>query len=206
MDMQPLYATTCGAILHHVLSCGRHGNDQPCSLTTVRWLPVFRDYSTESEGKYRPYEQDRHFSTLLIDSFIVLSAVIMASLSCARCHVSEDTIGQPLQRCAGCRSVYYCSRECQKNAWSDHKAQCRSSPANGTPGPSTTTRTTMTMNLGDLLGSGNTGGEPLVRRLWIRSWPLKHKDDHRPRIRRTYMERSARKLLLWRKRERLRSS
>ena len=28
-------------------------------------------------------------------------------------------------KCAGCRQVYYCGRECQKNDWKNHKAACK---------------------------------------------------------------------------------
>jgi hypothetical protein len=29
-----------------------------------------------------------------------------------------------LSRCARCKKARYCSKECQKDAWSDHKADC----------------------------------------------------------------------------------
>ena len=39
--------------------------------------------------------------------------------SCAQCG------GPANERCAGCRSVHYCGRGCQKAAWPDHKALCK---------------------------------------------------------------------------------
>ncbi len=40
---------------------------------------------------------------------------------CAGC--GKEAVG--LRACARCRSVYYCSRECQAAAWPQHKRECR---------------------------------------------------------------------------------
>lgn len=41
---------------------------------------------------------------------------------CAKCRV-----GQPrMQKCSGCRTVHYCSKECQKLDWKRHKGTCGS--------------------------------------------------------------------------------
>ncbi|KAF8958171.1 hypothetical protein BDZ97DRAFT_1842914 [Flammula alnicola] len=42
---------------------------------------------------------------------------------CMHCHKSEGD-GVRLLSCAGCRVAHYCTRECQKNNWKDHKAAC----------------------------------------------------------------------------------
>ncbi|KAF9485117.1 hypothetical protein BDN70DRAFT_708609 [Pholiota conissans] len=42
---------------------------------------------------------------------------------CDYCHGSE-TKENPLKRCAGCRSISYCSRACQKQNWPQHKEVC----------------------------------------------------------------------------------
>lgn len=48
---------------------------------------------------------------------------------CGRCGaVQRFTADNPegkLMTCGGCRSVAYCSRECQKKAWTKHKAECK---------------------------------------------------------------------------------
>ena len=30
-----------------------------------------------------------------------------------------------MQRCGGCRAVFYCGKDCQKSAWPTHKAACK---------------------------------------------------------------------------------
>ena len=32
---------------------------------------------------------------------------------------------KPLSKCTGCRKVSYCSRECQVQAWKEHKSECK---------------------------------------------------------------------------------
>jgi hypothetical protein len=47
---------------------------------------------------------------------------------CFACRVSF-TKGEVKSTCSGCKKVRYCSKECQKKAWSDHKPFCRMSRA-----------------------------------------------------------------------------
>ena len=42
---------------------------------------------------------------------------------CIKCNKNSTT-----KRCANCKSVYYCSRDCQKKDWSSHKRQCLNLP------------------------------------------------------------------------------
>ncbi|KAG2522487.1 hypothetical protein BBO99_00005835 [Phytophthora kernoviae] len=48
---------------------------------------------------------------------------------CGRCgavqRFTPDNPEGKLMTCGGCRSVVYCTRECQKNAWKMHKADCK---------------------------------------------------------------------------------
>eukprot|EP01108_Squamamoeba_japonica_P004957 TRINITY_DN3880_c0_g1_i2.p1 TRINITY_DN3880_c0_g1~~TRINITY_DN3880_c0_g1_i2.p1 ORF type:complete len:461 (+),score=104.73 TRINITY_DN3880_c0_g1_i2:196-1578(+) len=39
-----------------------------------------------------------------------------------------NTVGR-LSRCAGCQEVFYCSVECQRKSWPEHKADCRKARA-----------------------------------------------------------------------------
>ncbi|RLN45311.1 hypothetical protein BBJ28_00009237 [Nothophytophthora sp. Chile5] len=48
---------------------------------------------------------------------------------CGRCgavqRFTPDNPEGKLMTCGGCRSVAYCSRECQKRAWKKHKVECK---------------------------------------------------------------------------------
>ncbi|KIK53008.1 hypothetical protein GYMLUDRAFT_250720 [Collybiopsis luxurians FD-317 M1] len=41
---------------------------------------------------------------------------------CAHCNNIRD--GEHLKRCSGCLRVWYCSKECQKAHWPEHKPRC----------------------------------------------------------------------------------
>jgi hypothetical protein len=46
-----------------------------------------------------------------------------APVSCDRCGKLQEP-GKKLQRCGKCRVAWYCGIECQRAAWSGHKAHC----------------------------------------------------------------------------------
>ena len=41
---------------------------------------------------------------------------------CGGCNVLKHCT--ELSKCGNCNCAYYCSAECQKNHWKEHKAQC----------------------------------------------------------------------------------
>ncbi|KAF9907095.1 hypothetical protein EC991_011313 [Linnemannia zychae] len=51
---------------------------------------------------------------------------------CAKCSKTSSEGGSSLKRCSKCRSVQYCSRECQKDHWKVHKKVCASIANAGT--------------------------------------------------------------------------
>ena len=44
---------------------------------------------------------------------------------CVKCQKIEQC-GKPFARCSGCQLVRYCSKDCQKQHWKEHKALCMS--------------------------------------------------------------------------------
>ena len=47
------------------------------------------------------------------------------SKKCISCDGPKCDQTNPTNICSGCRSVYYCSRECQRSDWAKHKIQCK---------------------------------------------------------------------------------
>jgi hypothetical protein len=58
---------------------------------------------------------------------------IQKPLECASCyrphgdHNNEhnEHNEHKLSRCSGCRCVFYCGKECQKEHWKEHKEMCK---------------------------------------------------------------------------------
>ena len=48
--------------------------------------------------------------------------------SCAACKKDQSSLEIPLKFCAKCKNVQYCSKECQKDDWKNHKKACRPLP------------------------------------------------------------------------------
>jgi hypothetical protein len=45
---------------------------------------------------------------------------------CSHCNKSQaEGKGDAFKKCGGCKQVYYCSAECQKNDWKEHKSACK---------------------------------------------------------------------------------
>lgn len=44
---------------------------------------------------------------------------------CNGCHKLGLTLGLKLHKCSGCKMVKYCSRECQRDDWAEHKIECK---------------------------------------------------------------------------------
>eukprot|EP00977_Amphora_coffeiformis_P011091 scaffold2655_cov179-Amphora_coffeaeformis.AAC.24 len=45
--------------------------------------------------------------------------------ACSVCHAKTGDGGTALLRCVRCRSQWYCSRDCQKKDWQQHKKMCK---------------------------------------------------------------------------------
>ena len=48
-----------------------------------------------------------------------------AERQCAWCSVWQVDTEKKLERCSGCKQVYYCCRECQRQDWAAHKLNCK---------------------------------------------------------------------------------
>lgn len=44
--------------------------------------------------------------------------------ACGACGKSCEEAGAKLKTCGRCQAAYFCSRECQKRAWPEHKEEC----------------------------------------------------------------------------------
>ena len=44
---------------------------------------------------------------------------------CNKCKSKIGEGGKKLKLCSGCKDVYYCSIECQKSNWKEHKPLCK---------------------------------------------------------------------------------
>ena len=85
--------------------------------------------------------------------------------TCAKCVKSQASAESPLQRCSGCRAAYYCSKDCQKADWKNHKKDCRSSSFsnNGASQSGEGSSTSAKVNLEKMLG--------LSTRTWLHNRP-----------------------------------
>ena len=45
-------------------------------------------------------------------------------IECSNCRKCEFYTGKKLKVCSKCYTIYYCSKDCQKNHWNTHKVTC----------------------------------------------------------------------------------
>ena len=53
---------------------------------------------------------------------------------CENCKKKQSELSNPLKACAKCHTQAYCSRDCQKDDWKNHKKVCAGNNATSTPG------------------------------------------------------------------------
>lgn len=68
-------------------------------------LLKFREFKRMPEGKYAEASRNSVFSNV-----------------CATCQSLSKTLS--LRKCSQCKSVRYCSVECQRKHWPEHKKEC----------------------------------------------------------------------------------
>ncbi|PIL30605.1 hypothetical protein GSI_07306 [Ganoderma sinense ZZ0214-1] len=57
----------------------------------------------------------------------IISCDSISNILCHHCKKWRGEVGK-LKRCAGCKVVAYCGKECQKAAWPEHRQVCRKAP------------------------------------------------------------------------------
>ena len=51
----------------------------------------------------------------------ILKGNVHKTRTCQKCYKQENK----MTACGACKRIYYCSKECQKSAWKEHKSFCR---------------------------------------------------------------------------------
>lgn len=112
----------------------RHDSVQGSPNDTVTSAP----YSVSVTAASSPVSNDTGcgIATLRAQHAAMSSLAHVRPSVCQTCGQAPAP-GNSLQRCSRCKSVYYCSKSCQKAAWKTHRTDCGSSSAIGTPNIST---------------------------------------------------------------------
>lgn len=56
----------------------------------------------------------------------VFKAMIFIDMCCANCK-KGTAVSKSLKKCSRCKNTYYCSRDCQRSHWKEHKKICKQS-------------------------------------------------------------------------------
>ena len=92
----------------------------------------FSSHTLESAGKYslspglsltKRCGIETHFRRAIVYPLYQDPDVNASERKCSYC---KEVKPQDLKECTGCKSVFYCSKQCQRNHWSEHKLQCKS--------------------------------------------------------------------------------
>lgn len=137
----PLFTKTLEPIMHeHESACLAASSPQceSCGSKAIRslktpmsWLHIAESpfvnvwvnpvcAKDECEGKTRLHIQDM---MALMDSEATKEGIGGETKEVLACKVCGETQGT--LKCAGCKAVSYCGRECQKGDWKAHKVLCK---------------------------------------------------------------------------------
>lgn len=81
--------------------------------------------------------------------------------TCKNCDKTE-VMGDIFKRCARCRDVFYCSRECQRIDWTQHKLVCVSKAGAGAAAATATTTEATAGAAAGVAGAGSAAGAASV--------------------------------------------
>jgi len=62
-------------------------------------------------------------SVIVITSILTNTPILMCFVACGGCK--KEDVDSSFKKCGGCKKVYYCSSECNKLAWTEHKKVCK---------------------------------------------------------------------------------
>jgi hypothetical protein len=88
-----------------------------------REIDLLLSYGADPHIKYNnsmsPYEFAQRFKRLIA----IYHKHLLPPLPEKVCSVCRSPMG--INRCSGCRVVYYCGADCQKSDWRNHKVNCK---------------------------------------------------------------------------------
>lgn len=108
-----------------------HGTEMCNYALSVAWMYITHDYSVfgsvfiikwyfyyiMSYAIIVLYNIKMHYAKF---NFTSPTTKIESSYECNACRITKTN----MNRCSRCKSVYYCSRKCQVDDWSEHKKLC----------------------------------------------------------------------------------
>jgi len=62
-------------------------------------------------------------SVIVLQHLIAKTTIVVTFVTCSTCKKAD--VDSSFKKCGGCKKVYYCSSECNKVAWEEHKKVCR---------------------------------------------------------------------------------
>jgi MYND finger len=60
----------------------------------------------------------------IFNKVMPVAPVVTPTIVCAHCRLGAAATGEAMKMCGRCKSVYYCSADCQKTHWKTHKPLC----------------------------------------------------------------------------------
>ncbi len=95
----------------------------PPFLTECNAVPICRDPLCEIAAKRGTKKLMKECSKDMDEAGIRESLYSIKARQCEACG-ALDSPGSALRKCTRCTVVYYCSKDCQKRHWKEHRPRC----------------------------------------------------------------------------------